>query len=340
MKIDKLEMKKNKFKKGDIVYSIDVNKHLIINVNKLIIESLFFNDLEKYNTYIYSYIGLENEVIRDHEIPETEEEIKKKEEEDIFSSINDERKPSMSISGSGVESSFCTKDELEDEIAKKLNQRIEQNKNLSIAAEKFRCPITGGKIIRIPKDSHILDGPTNYSVEGSKIVWKTYPRDWSPRPYHTTYKGKNYTFEYLGDGNWRELTLIEGVLGRGKYVDKIFYDSKDEKTCKEVEDFYEEQRIEKKKRDNKKKEINLNAVNFSAFKPVSSKLSLNELVEVKPMPLPTGTLHYISPPEREKMKVKIDGEEYEINVESFEKWDLKKVDSGFMFGTTLIEILK
>jgi len=122
----------NKYKKDDIVYSVYVNKFLIIIINKLRIESYFFNHLPIYNTFIYSCLGLDTEVNRTYEIDLTKEEIECDKENNYFnfkcSSLKRERNPGKVSSSSTVESELYLENELEKIIQQKLNKRIEQNR--------------------------------------------------------------------------------------------------------------------------------------------------------------------------------------------------------------------
>jgi len=321
---------KNKFNKGDIVYSVDVNQRLLVNVNKLIINSFFFNDRPETNTYIYSYIGLENNVIKDYEITESQE----------ISELD--RYPGKHISGSCVESHLYSKEELESAIQRRLEERIQQEENSRIAAEKFRCPLTGGKIIQQKQNSFILDGPTYYKVEGSEVVWETYPRDWKYRVYHTKYKEVEYVFEYFGDGNWKELQLIEGDTGIGFYVDKRLYDSGDEAILKEVKDFLEKEKLEHQKWKDKVEGGAFNSVSFPLIKTVIPSFEKTELIEVKPLSPPTGLLNYLEMPKRDMVLINIQDEgQYEIEADVVKGWNYKEVSPNlFEFGNIKFSIEK
>lgn len=317
---------KNKFNKGDIVYSVDVNEHLIINVNKLIIGRFFFNDRPETNTYIYSYIGLENNVIRDHEIETSE--------------LN--RYPGKHISGSCVESHLYSKEELESAIQRRLEERIQQNENSHIAAEQFRCPLTGGKIIQQKHNNFVLDGSTVYKVEGSDVIWEKYSRDWKLGLYHTNYKGIEYVFEYLNNGNWKELQLIEGDTGRGFYVDKVLYDSGDETITKEIEEFLEKEKIAHQKWQDTIKSSSFNSVGFPLIKEVRATTKSFERITVQPMSAPSGLLNYLDIPKRDTMIINIQDEgQYEIDADVVKGWEYKEVSPNlFEFGNIKFSIVK
>ena len=291
-------MNNNLYKEGDILYTIDVDENLDVSINKVIITSFFYNDLPQYQEYIYSYQGLEGNV----------------------------------VSGGGGEENFFKKEELDEAIENKIKERKDQQKRQEEEAEKFRCPLTGGKITERPFDFHVFDGPRYFNVEGNKIVWKVYPRDWSPRPYHTEYEGKKYVFEYLGDGEWRELIGIEGANRGGKYIDKQRYEDGDTELIQEVEEFLEEQRIAHEKWGKRKKTLGPNL--FPAAKQVYSTLLKTELVEVCPLPPPINLHGWFDFPQPERVKITIANEgEYEIEIDVLKKWNIKvgNVDDNLYF---------
>ena len=198
-------MTTNKFNKGDIVYSVDVNEYLIVSINKLIVESFFFNHLPEYNKFIYSCQGnLEHTIIRDYELPLTQEEIEEQ-NSPFKSSFRDKRNPGVTSSCSSVEEYLYTKEELNDAIEYKVQKMREQNANLAEEAEKFRCPITGGKMKRKEERGHYtLDGPSYYKVENSNIVWEKWPR--SEGVYETKVDGVTHEYKYLENGQWEKVS--------------------------------------------------------------------------------------------------------------------------------------
>ena len=191
----------NKFNKGDIVYSIYVDEYLIVNINKLVVDSFFFNNLPQYNKFIYSCKGgLEQMIIRDFELPLTQDEIDNK--SSMFSSIRDKRNPGATIHSSTTEDSMYLKEEVEGAIQTLLEERREMNKRADEAAEKFRCPLTGGKMKLKEEGHHImLDGPDYYKVEGSDIIWEKWQR--AGEIYETEQNNVKHEFVYLGDGKWK-----------------------------------------------------------------------------------------------------------------------------------------
>lgn len=121
----------NKYKVDDIVYSVSINEFLIININKLKVESFFFNNLPEYNIFIYSCLGLGNKIDRTNELSLTEEEIQCEKNNDWFEfscfEFKRKRDPSKAISSSAVESYLYFEHELEEVIQEKLKERIKQN---------------------------------------------------------------------------------------------------------------------------------------------------------------------------------------------------------------------
>lgn len=318
---------KSKFQQGDIVYSINVSKYLIVNVTKLVVDSFFFNDRPEHKKYIYHCIGLDHDVIRDHEIQKVDKDSK-------------ERSHGKTISGSFSEESLCNKSELQEKIKREIANSIQQNEREKDAEEQFRCPLTGGKLIKESSSRFILDGPTTYRVEGFNIIWEVYSRDWGHSIYHTKHKGVEYSFSYLGNGIWEEVILIEGDNGGGIYVDKKLYESGDIEVLKTVEQFLLKQKEERKKyeeyREKTKNEPLLPIVRKVEFKTIAS-----ELVSVAPMSAPSSSLFYIESP-KSYIIIAIEGEgEYEIEAETVKKWNCKELELGMLeFGNLKFSIKK
>lgn len=328
----------NKFDKGDIVYSIDVNPYLIVNINKKIVSDYFHNNLPDINTYIYSCIGLGNTIIKDYEISEEQKNIINS----VFTNSPFEKNPGKTISSSSSESYLFFKEELEIAIKRLVEERKIQNENQISAVEKFRCPLTGKKIITQKHDGFTLDGPTYYKVEDSEIIWESYPRDWKYKVYHTKYNDKKYSFEYIGNGIWKELQLIEGDTGKGIYVDKFLYSFGDKDVLKEVKEFLETQQIEHQKWLNELKAKKNDLVFFPNIMPVSATTIKTEMLSVKPLESPTGLLHYLEMPKKDKVIINIENEgQFEIDKDVLKGWNCKEIDLNlFEFGKTKFSIEK
>lgn len=225
---------------------------------------------------------------------------------------------------------------MKDKIQEKINERIEQNKRAELAEEQFRCPLTGGKLIQ-EHIRYIMDGPSVYKAEGFSIVWKVYPRD-EFNVYHTIHKGVEYSFKYHGNGNWQELILIKGETGKGIYIDKKLYDSKDVETLRETEAFLlkekEAHEKELERRRNFKPDFSLPIARAVVAKTIAS-----ELVAVSPMSAPSGMLFFMEPP-KSKVIVIIFGEgEFELDEEIVNNWKKKELEPGvFEFGTLKFSI--
>jgi len=335
-------MKNRKYNKGDIVYSVSVNNHLIVNINKLIIDSYFYN--EKTERYNYDCIGLGNEVIRDHEVFEKKPKKTTKrptKRNPIYSYNSDkrERNPGPTKTSTASEPFIYTKDEIEGVIEIALKEKRGFLDGIKKEASLFLCPLTGGKVIYRGGDLSVLDGPTYYDVEGEDIVWTVNPRG-PVGVYHTKYKGEEYLYKYSRGGNWLELVEITGANGYGMYVGKDLYNSEDEETHNKVNKFLEK---EQQKYDEYQEIINNSEPSpfkLPISKKVAPKLVKNDIVEVKPMSLPTGELFYISEPEPEKIKIEIIGEGvHEIELSRFEEWELEPSGDAFKFGNTIIKIV-
>lgn len=195
----------NKYKEDDIVYSVDVTEYLVVNINQLIVTSFFFNELPEYNKFIYSCDGLGQIVVRDFELPETEEEKATATATQVYKSHREEgkRHPSRTISTSSSEDYLFTKDDLEENINRLIEERKQMNKRIAEEAELFRCPLTNGKMKHDDsRRHHVMDGPMYYKVEGSPIVWELWP--YAEGVYETNVNSVQYEYKYLGDGKWEK----------------------------------------------------------------------------------------------------------------------------------------
>lgn len=311
---------KNKFKKGDIAYSVNIDDSLVVKVTKLIVDDFFFNSLPDINKYIYSCIGLEDVVVIDYKITE-------------------ETTSTTTVSGSYSELSLCFKHELNDKIKESVDERIQQNERIKIAAEQFRCPITGGILKREEWNRYTLDGPTKYLVEGFNIIWIKYSRDWEFDVYHTKYHGTDYSFIYLGQGEWKEVIEIKGNNGGGIYVDKKLYISSDETVLNQVSEFLRLQDEAYQKWENN---ITVSTIQFPKIKPVHAMTINQELVTVSPMSMPTGIFSIFEPLKKEKVVIVIENEgQYEIDIDRFKNWNYKEIgENKFEFGDTKFSIEK
>lgn len=189
----------NKFKNEDIVYYVNVTECLVVDINKLIVKNFFFNHLPQYNKFIYSCDAIEQIIIRDYELP-----LKENELDSDYSKR--QRNPATVISTSTSEEFLYSKEELTDIIPILINERKAMNQRVAEAAEKFRCPLTNEKMCYDnSRQDYILDGPSYYKVENSKIVWEKWP--FGDGIYETEIDGVKHQFKYLEDGNWEKYDL-------------------------------------------------------------------------------------------------------------------------------------
>ena len=318
-----------KFKVGDKAYSIRVSNDLVVMVQ----EGLVYSAEERKGYEWYSLIGLGHEIINDHEVDNTEllERIRDEYFDDMDNNI---LKPYVTSSTRGEY--IYHKDELDNAIIESVERKKDGLKRLAEKADKFRCPLTGGRMFRVIDRLHIMDGPTQYKVEGHKIIWEVWPRDYEPRPYHTTYQGSKYSFERLPDDTWRELFMINGENGGGMYVDKALYEAGDEETRNKVQEFLDKEKEKKKERDERKNSLFVEAAMPFARK-ILPKTVAADLVEVKPMSKPSGFCPYFEI--GEKFKLEIDGFEVEVADYIFNSLNLEPVDGVAEFGGSKIRIL-
>lgn len=317
----------NKFKVGDKAYTARANNNLVV----IIQEVLIYGVENKKDYEWYSGIGLSHNIINDYEISDKETLADEWHKEQDKNSL----KPYLTTSTRGE--FIYSKEELDDAILEAVERKKNHIKIALEGADRFRCPLTGGRMIRVRNRMDIMDGPTQYRVEGQKIIWEVWPRDWEPRPYHTTYKGKKYSFERLDDDTWREVILITGANGRGMYVDKKLYKSKDPDTTKKVEEFLEEQKRAKEEWDRENKEAKSTGIEFPKMTQIFAKTLGTELVEVRPMSPPLGFCPYFEV--GEKYKLEIDGFEVVVSDTVFKMLNLNPIDGVCTLGSSKIRIL-
>lgn len=315
---------KNKFKIGDKAYVIRVCNNLKVMTQEVLIYDI---DIREYYDWV-SAIGLEHRIINEY-INNDFDLIKDK----YFYDMDNRVAPFLTTN---TKSEWLySKEELDDAVVKAVEVKRKSIQDIIERAEKFKCPITGGRMFRVIDKLYIMDGPSEYKVEGHDIIWEVWPRDYEPRPYHTTYQGKKYVFERVGD-TWKELTLIQGDSG-GMYVDKSLYDAGDFGILEKIENFSENQRVEKEGIENRM----LDAISSGTLLPlaikVSPRLVANELVEVRPMSCPIGLPFYKQ--DDKKYKLDIDGFEVEISDYIFDALNLDFIDGLSIFGNSKIIIL-
>lgn len=308
---------KRKYKKGDIVYSIDVYENLVVNVNKLIVTDYFDNE----QGTIYKCIGLENEIIREYE-----------------NSEGNNCAPGKTISSSAAESALFLKEELKEKIKEHVDKRVEQNKRIQKEQDEFRCPLTKGRLI-LSLDRFIFASYTSFKVEGFDHEYTRSHFDWDSDVYHTKFKGEDYSFKYLGNGRWKEVVKILGKAGNGIYVDKFLYELGSDEVLSTVKEFLEKEEVEFEKREERRKKAQKEPL-LPIAKKVSATTKALDLVSVKPMSTPSGNLFYMTGPEREKIFINIKGEgQYEFELEEFERWRCEVISPGvYQLGTTIITI--
>ena len=260
-------------KKGDIVYTLDINQRLVVTISKILIKS---HELRN-NEELIDWYNLENNTIRDFEIP-----IKSDEERTLSGNT---------ISGFGTLKDYSfdmfTREYVTKAIFKKKAELNALKIKQDIRDSKFVCPLTGGKIIKQKDhDRKVLGGyGQKYKVENSTHVWKTMDR---VDPYgllFTTYENTDYYF--LFDETcltWKQYSKI----GNGYFypypnnlIDKISIYYKESKFR-----FKEFVNDIKKYYSKKKVGLSLN------IKPVYAQTIACDLVEVKPMEAPISTIMF------------------------------------------------
>ena len=319
-----------KFKTGDKAYSIRVSNNLTVMVQ----EGMVYSVENRKDYDWYSVIGLGHEVISDHEIDNSE--ILERIKDEYFDDMDKNTLKPYVTSGTKGEYLYH-KDDLDKAIIESVERKKNALKTIAEKADKFRCPITGGRMFRVINRLHILDGPTEYRVEGHNIVWEVWPRDYEPRPYHTTYGGRKYSFERLPDDTWRELFMINGDNGGGMYVDKALYEAGDEETINKAKEFLEREREKKKERGVRNKEGMFTSVALPTAKKIAFSTVAAESVEVKPMSKPSGFCPYFEV--GEKFRLEIDGFEVEVDEYVFKALKMGSTGGVIEFGDSKIRIL-
>jgi len=262
---------------GKRYYTIDVNQYLIVKTSYVEITSVD----EKRNQYSCKYI--DQTIDRRFEIPETEEERlqKKYGRHSYFNGYGDRECTGKSISATGTYREGIFFDAItEDDILKSVEERKEQNQR--VLDTDLKCPLTGGRIIRLGGDPNVRDGDLHYIVEGHEDVrWTT-----GSRWFFDIYRGRGYFKWYAEEKEWREQVKI---CDGSKYVDKPKTPEEEIAVQKIIDDYEEDKRKRKEEYDRKvaSGEINPNENRFYA-----TTISLDK-VEVRPMSPPTGLLSYM-----------------------------------------------
>jgi hypothetical protein len=265
---------------GKRYYTIDVNQYFIVKTAYVEITSVD----EKRNQYSCKYI--DETVDRRFEIPETEEERlqKKYGSNPYFNGYSNGREYSgKSISSTGTYREGIFFDVItEDDILKAVEERKEQNQRALDTA--LKCPLTGGRIIRLGGDSMVRDGDLHYIVEGHENVrWTT-----GSRWFFDIYRGHGNWKWYAEEKEWREqIKICDG----SKYVDKPKTPEEETAVQKIVDDYEEDKRKRKEEYDRKVASGEIKPDNF--IKRYYAKTIDLDKVEVRPMSPPTGLLSYM-----------------------------------------------
>lgn len=309
-------MKKNKIKSGDILYKVEINQLLLIEVYKSLITKVK-GDTIHHKTISY-------DIIDDYILTE--------EQQDFYCLDINRRdygfeqllKPYKTSGGECGPDDFCTEKELEKVIESSLAKQYESNNRRKEYAEKFRCPITGGRMIKIPRDPHVLTDGIGYRVDGQEIKWGGSSRIGRGRILSTSWKGKDYTFKYLEEGEWEEQIKIDWC----KYVKKP--ETPEEQ--KEVDELIAEVKIKEEESKKRLKEAQ-DRGDYPSIMPivkqVFSKLSKTDIVKVKPMDMPKGVLNYMDygngkdKTEIVMIKFPNDNCEMELKIDIVKEWKIK-----------------
>lgn len=295
----------SKDKEGDIVYILSVCNELSVTVDKVIIESVY----GEVDNVRYSYIVLDSTY--------------------DFSNFTGEKEVESKTSSGVYSGPIYYKDELDDAIKLEISNVKRQIEESKVRADNFRCPLTGGKLVRLEDFSRYY---TKFSVEDSSVIWKTGRKH---GVYHTEYLGEKRVFEYLGKGKWVELEVIT-CFSQSIYVDKNKYISNDPVVLEEIRVFKEKR--EKENCESLKRRIvygDRDIVSQTAIK-IKAKTMASELISIMPMSKPMSIytdIQYISTP---KVRCSISGHEIEVDGYIFDHW----VKRNMLIGSVKVELIE
>lgn len=276
-------------KKGDIIYTLDIDRHLVATISKIFIKD---HELRDGKEFIY-WNNLENITIRDCEIPLKED--------------DDRKLAGNTISGCGYINDYSfdmfSREYVTKAIFKKNGELSSLKMIQYIRDSKFVCPLTGNKLIKQKDHNRFVLGDYGqaYNVENSTLVWKTMDR---VNPYglmHANSKSELYSVDYYFLFNEEELTWKQYLkIGNREFcpypenvIDSILISYKKFKFwlkgfIKNIKNFYP-----------KKSNFTNLGINI---KPMYSAISGFDLIEVKPMSAPNNPIIYFNDIEHDKTK--------------------------------------
>jgi len=265
-------------KKGDIIYTLDIDRHLVVTISKIFIKDHEIRDSKE---FIY-WDNLENITIRDYELPLKEDEDRK-----LAGNV---------ISGGGSIDDYLYVLHSREYVTKAIFKKKAELSSLKIKQDirdsKFVCPLTGNKLIKQKYHNIFILGDygQSYSVENSTIVWKTMDR---VNPYglmYTNYKNTDYYFlfdekeltwkRYLKIGNREFCYYPDNILDLNSISYKHFK-FRFKEFINDIKKYYP-----------KKSNFTTLGLQLNAVKPMYSAISGFDLVPVVPMTAPISPIFY------------------------------------------------
>lgn len=261
--------KVKEIKKGEIYFSVDIDKYLRIRIDKI--------QIDEVSTTRYKYSVLDQEEINIYEIGETLEEK--------YNRIP-RRKQARIVGGessrpNGDNLYYIVNDSLISDLITKSKNNLELAKNNAL-----RCPITGGILVRLYNDFRIFDEGSKYIVDGfdgivwstgSRVLWDVYSNEQYGH-FKWDYENKKWVEQVIYDG-WRNIDKPTTDLEKFN-LEKLIQDS----DLKNRE--YKFQYLLKKSLGQYE-----NLFPSTAIK-IHSKLVSTEIVKVAPLSPPIGILFY------------------------------------------------
>jgi hypothetical protein len=267
---------------GKRYYTIDVNQYLIVKTSYVEITS--FGPLRDIHHYQCKYI--DQTIDRRFEISETEEERlqKKYGRHSYFNGYGDRECTGKSISATGTYREGIFFDAInEEDILRAVEERRKQNQRA--LDNELRCPLTGGRLIRLGGDPGVMDGSINWIVEGHEDMrWET-----GTRWFHDIFSGHGYFKWYGEEREWREQIKI---CGGWKFVDKPKTPEQEVAVQKIIDDYEESERKRKEEYERKLAAGEIKNLFPNMIQVFAKTIDLDK-VEVRPMSAPTGLLNYM-----------------------------------------------
>lgn len=236
----------------------------------------------------YKYKIIDHKVIRDFELPETIEEKLKEKYRHSYGGFTRGRGIDNIIGG---EKNF-NEEELYENISDELIlEKVEEKKQQLKKYENnhLYCPITGGRLIRIGSEMHVMDGSIlwiSVDATGKELLqWET-----GTRWYYDIFSSRYGKYKwYEKEKEWRKQVYVAD-----KYHDEPQTQEQKDALKKLAEEYEEKERLRKEEYEKKVASGEIKPL-LPLFQQVFAKTLNLDIIKVKPMDFPSGKLYYMDP---------------------------------------------